>query len=143
MLSTSRRRRRHSLPVNAEINLTNLIDVAFVLLIIFMITAPIITAGVELELPKAEAQPLTSSEAVVVSITRDQRIFLDEVEVSLEEFPTLFTTYMRSHEGQPVSVQGDARTTWDRMAQVFTLLQRLGQTNVNLILEPAPTQRRR
>jgi biopolymer transport protein ExbD len=61
--------RRRDCRVNAEISFTNLIDVAFVLLIIFMITAPIMQGGIELELPRADAAPLTQSEAVVVSVT--------------------------------------------------------------------------
>jgi biopolymer transport protein TolR len=142
MLHTSRRRRHHSLPINAEINLTNLIDVAFVLLIIFIITAPIIQAGMEMQLPKAEAQPLESSEAVVVSVAQDQRIFLDENEVSLEEFPNVFAAYMKAHEGEPVSLQGDARVPDGRIITVLDEIKRAGHTDVNLILEPLPSSRR-
>ena len=59
------RRTRRRLDPNSDINLTNLIDVAFVLLIIFMITAPILQGGIEVALPKAESSPITSQEGVI------------------------------------------------------------------------------
>ena len=71
--------RRERMRVNAEINFTNLIDVAFVLLIIFMITAPIMQGGIELDLPDAESTPLTTSETVVVSVARDGAIVIGAV----------------------------------------------------------------
>jgi biopolymer transport protein TolR len=142
MMQSIRRPRRHSLPINAEINITNLVDIAFVLLIIFIITAPIMQAGIELELPKAEARPLTNSQAVVVSVSRDERIFLDQTEVTLEEFPVVFAAYMGTREGQPISIQGDARVVWGRLVQVLAELQKLGHNDVNMLLEPLPAGRR-
>jgi biopolymer transport protein ExbD len=64
-----RRSRRRSLQVDAEVRLTNLIDVAFVLLIIFMITAPILQGGVDVKLPEADAVPMESTDALVITIT--------------------------------------------------------------------------
>jgi biopolymer transport protein TolR len=142
-MQSIRRGRRQSLRVNAEINLVNLVDIAFVLLIIFMITAPIMQAGIEMQLPKAEARPLTSSEAVVVSVSRDERIFLDQTEVTLEEFPVVFAAYMGTRKGQPVSIQGDTRVPWGRLARVLSELQKLGHTDVNMLLEPIPPAPRR
>jgi biopolymer transport protein TolR len=142
-MQSIRRGRRQSLRVNAEINLVNLVDIAFVLLIIFMITAPIMQAGIEMQLPKAEARPLTSSEAVVVSVSRDERIFLDQTEVTLEEFPVVFAAYMGTRKGQPVSIQGDTRVSWGRLARVLSELQKLGHTDVNMLLEPIPPASRR
>jgi biopolymer transport protein TolR len=133
--------RRQRLRVNAEISFTNLIDVAFVLLIIFMITAPIMQGGIELELPRADAAPLTSSDAVVVSVDRDGRIFLDEAEVGLDEFESIFNMYMSSHEGQPVSVKGDRDTRYEHVMQVMGMLMRLGITDVNMITDPVTRRR--
>jgi len=85
------RRTRRRLDANAEINLTNLIDVAFVLLIIFMITAPILQGGVEVQLPKAAAAPITSQEGVIVTVRPDGSIFIGDVRVqSLAEFERVF-----------------------------------------------------
>jgi biopolymer transport protein TolR len=142
MMQSIRRNRRRALPINAEINFTNLIDVAFVLLIIFMITAPIMQGGIELELPSVNAQPLTSSEAVVVSVTEDARIFVDQVEVTLQEFPEVFRAYMGVHEGQPISVGGDARVQYGRLMDVFNVLRELGYTDVQLLTQPVAPRRR-
>lgn len=132
-----RRSRRRQLRVNAEINFTNLIDVAFVLLIIFMITAPILQGGIELDLPRAEANPLTSSEAVVVSVSGTGEIFVDQAPVRIEEFRSVFAMYMQSHEGQPVSVKIDREARYERVAQVLGILMGMGIETVNLPVEPA------
>jgi biopolymer transport protein ExbD len=69
---------------SADINVTSLVDVAFVLLIIFMIAAPMMTGGVDVQLPRAEARP-PSSEGMVVSVTRG-RIFIDQTRVTYNDF---------------------------------------------------------
>jgi biopolymer transport protein TolR len=128
--------RRQQMRVNAEINLTNLIDVAFVLLIIFMITAPIMQGGIELDLPDAEATPLTTSETVVVSVARDGSIFIGEVEVTEAELRQTMPMYMADHEGEPIMVRGDDATTYGRVLRVMGILSALGYTNINLAADP-------
>ena len=101
------RRKRRELPVNAEINLTNLIDVAFVLLIIFMITAPILQGGIELQLPEADARPLDTAEAVTVSIARDGTYYVEKAKVgSLRELEAVLKTYTGDDKDRPVTVSG-------------------------------------
>src|SRR5918994_5587808 len=82
-------RRRRFLPTS-DINVTSLVDVAFVLLIIFMITAPMMQGGVAIELPKAEARPLTPREGIIVTVDRSGRIFVDQTRVSYDEFRASF-----------------------------------------------------
>lgn len=126
------RRRREALHVNAEINMTNLIDVAFVLLIIFMITAPIMQGGVPLELPKGDATPVETPDAVVVSVTKDGAIFIDETPVTLSDFPAQIKRY----EGKSVSFRGDVSATWGMGTQVLNELRKAGITKLNVVLEP-------
>ena len=83
-------RRRGGIPVTADINVTSLVDVAFVLLIIFMITAPMLQGGVDVQLPRAEARPLKMEEGLVVSIDRTGQIFLDRTAVSYGDFRVAF-----------------------------------------------------
>ncbi|HEX6308897.1 MAG TPA: biopolymer transporter ExbD [Longimicrobiales bacterium] len=128
--------RRQQMRINAEINLTNLIDVAFVLLIIFMITAPIMQGGIELDLPDADATPLTTSEAVVVSVARDGRIYIGETEVTETELRQTMPLYMADHEGEPITVKGDEGTTYGRVLRVMGILSALGFTAVNLAADP-------
>lgn len=128
--------RHERMRVNAEINFTNLIDVAFVLLIIFMITAPIMQGGIELDLPDADARPLTTSENVVVSIDRDGRIYVGEVEVSETELRQTMPMYMADREGEPIMVKGDQAATYGPIMRVLGILNALGYTNINLAADP-------
>jgi biopolymer transport protein ExbD/biopolymer transport protein TolR len=129
-----RRDRRRALGVDAEVRLTNLIDVAFVLLIIFMITAPILQGGVDVKLPEADAVPVASSEAVVITVTADGRIFLNKTETTLEELPALVRTYARG--GELVSLNGDRSASYQHVIRVLARLRGAGITDVALMVEP-------
>jgi biopolymer transport protein ExbD/biopolymer transport protein TolR len=130
-------RRRRRLPVNAEINLINLVDIAFVLLIIFMITAPILQGGIEVALPQATATPITNAEAVVVSIDERGDVFVEKVRAaSLDEFETIFRTYTAGGENRAVSLNADHRVPYGRIMQVIDRLKRLGVTDLGLVVQP-------
>src|SRR5687767_1848864 len=107
-----RRGRRERMPLNAEINVVSLIDVMMLLMVIFMITAPMMQGGVDVALPTAKARPLEAKRSLVVSITRDQRVFVDDVPLTLAEFEGSFRAladrkgaeggvYLRADEGVP------------------------------------------
>lgn len=140
-MRSMRRSRRQRLHVNAEISMTNLIDVAFVLLIIFMITAPILQGGIELELPSADATPLTTSDAVVISVARDGRIFIDQTEIDRAEFEDVLPMYVSAGDGQPVSIKGDGQASYEHVVQVLGMLMKMGMTNVSMIVDPNPIDR--
>jgi biopolymer transport protein TolR len=125
-------------PLNAEINITNLVDVAFVLLIIFMITAPILQGGVELQLPDAQAAPLTSGEGVIVSMTRDGRIFLDQVEVRLDEFPAQYRAYLGERQTRTVFFRGDQEVPYGDVLGLVATMMEIGIAEVSFISEPPP-----
>jgi biopolymer transport protein TolR len=129
----SKRSRRETLPVNAEINLTNLIDIAFVLLIIFMITAPILQGGVELELPKGEATPVESSDAIVVSLTTDGRIFIDKAPVGLEELGVQLKRIAGADK--PISVRADTNVPYGAVLRALAVMNKAGVTNFGLMME--------
>ena len=87
-LGTRRRARgsRSDLPVNAEINVTSLVDVAFTLLVIFMITMPIMQGGIEVSVPKADVQPLTSQDRpFFITVIADGTIYMGESVVTIEQ----------------------------------------------------------
>jgi len=79
--------------LNADINVTSLVDVAFVLLIIFMITAPIMQGGVDVRLPRAEAKPLEPKSGLVVTVDREGRIFMDQTALSYADFRATFPAF--------------------------------------------------
>ena len=132
-------RDRSRLPLTADINVTSLVDVAFTLLVIFIITAPILQGGVEVELPRAEAGPITQTEGVIVTIGEDGSIFLDDVALaSREEFLEIFPGYMEDRPGAPVFVRGDRRVAYGQVMELFGLLRELDVAQVNLVLETPP-----
>jgi biopolymer transport protein ExbD len=135
-----RGRRRQVLPMAAEINLTNLIDVAFVLLIIFMITAPILQGGIEVQLPSADARPLTSNEAVVVSIDQAGDLYVERAKIGdLDEFATVMRTYIGGDGSRDVMLSADRVVPWERVVEVMGELAKL---NVNLGVSVLPRSRR-
>ncbi|HLU26643.1 MAG TPA: biopolymer transporter ExbD [Longimicrobiales bacterium] len=137
------RRSSRDLRLNADINITNLVDVAFVLLIIFIITAPILQGGVEVELPKADAAPITSPDAVIVSITKDEKLFVGDVPVaSIEELERVFPEVMKNKNAKFAYIKGDKDVVYGRVVQVMGALERLGIAEVGLVAEPRELQRR-
>ncbi len=143
MWEPGQQRTRNNLPLTADINVTSLVDVAFTLLVIFIITAPILQGGVELELPRVEAGAITQAEGVIVSIGDDGVIYLDEAPMaSREEFLEFFPRFMQDRRGAPVFVRGDRRVAYGEVMELFGLLRQLDVTQVNLVLEspPRPTR---
>jgi len=137
-------RGRGSLPLTADINVTSLVDVAFTLLVIFIITAPILQGGVEVELPRAHAGPITQAEGVIVTMAEDGTIYLDDAPMaSRDEFLQFFPQYMRDRPGAPVFVRGDRRILYGDVMELFGLLRELEVGQVNLVLETPPRVRER
>jgi biopolymer transport protein ExbD/biopolymer transport protein TolR len=129
----AKRRRRETHAVNAEINLTNLIDIAFVLLIIFMITAPILQGGVVLELPKGETSPIESNDAVIVSMTTGGKIFIDKAEVSMNDLGEQMKRFVASNK--TVSFRADRSVPYGDAARALSIMKKVGVTNLDLVLE--------
>jgi biopolymer transport protein TolR len=140
-MQSIRRSRRQAMRVNAEINFTNLIDVAFVLLIIFMITAPIMQGGIEVQLPEAQAPPMTSSEAVNISVDRNNQLFFEETPITLAEFRPMVASHMERRPDDFVTVKFDANARFELFPQLAGILLEMGITNVNIPVQP-PGQRR-
>ena len=103
---------RGELPLEASINVTSLVDVAFVLLIIFMITAPIMQGGVDVQLPRTDAQPIQPKQGLWVTIDRDGVIFIDEDPLTYEEFRGSFKAIVESRGASGVYLRGDKRALW-------------------------------
>ncbi len=130
-------RRRQALPTLAEINVTSLVDVAFTLLVIFIITAPILQGGVELQLPRADSAPIASAEGVIVSVERSGAIHLGEVPVaSLDELEALYPDYVRERGAETVYLRADGGVDYERVARVLGALMRLDVAEVSLVVEP-------
>jgi biopolymer transport protein ExbD/biopolymer transport protein TolR len=123
------------LPLNADINVTSLVDVAFVLLIIFMITAPIMQGGVDVQLPRAEARPITAKEGMVVTVDRQGRIFLDQTPVSYNDFRITFGSIVAQRKPASIYVRADNRASYGDVVRVLAVIRLAGVRDVGLVAE--------
>jgi biopolymer transport protein TolR len=124
------------LPLNADINVTSLVDVAFVLLIIFMITAPIMQGGVDVRLPRAEARPIEPKQGLVVTVDRNGRVFLDQASLSYEDFRATFPAFVRTRRPTGVYLRADGRVAYATVVQVLAVIRAAGVSDVGLVAEP-------
>jgi biopolymer transport protein ExbD/biopolymer transport protein TolR len=124
------------LPLNADINVTSLVDVAFVLLIIFMITAPIMQGGVDVRLPRAQARPLDPREGLVVTVDRAGLIYLDQAGLSYEDFRATFPAFVRTKRPSGVYLRADGRVPYATVVQVLAVMRAAGVADVGLVAEP-------
>jgi len=123
------------MPFNAEINVTSLVDVAFVLLIIFMITAPIMQGGVDVELPRAEARPLSAKEGMVVTVDRSGRIFVDETPITYNDFRVTFRSLVTTRKPTGVYLRADSRVAYGDVVRTLAVIRAAGVQNVGLVAE--------
>jgi biopolymer transport protein ExbD/biopolymer transport protein TolR len=126
---------RGDLPLNADINVTSLVDVAFVLLIIFMITAPIMQGGVDVQLPRAEARPLEPKEGMVVTVDRSGRVFIDETSVSYEDFKITFPSIVTAKKPSGVFLRADSRVPYGDVVRVLSVIRLSGVQSVGLVAQ--------
>lgn len=130
-----RRRRRH-LELNADINVVNLIDVMLLLLVVFMITAPMMTGGVDIRLPRAAARPLESKSGLTVTITRDGVIKVDDTPMSFGEFQDAFKAMASQRAQQGLYLRADAGVQYGLVVQVLATMRAAGVGDVGLVTEP-------
>jgi biopolymer transport protein ExbD/biopolymer transport protein TolR len=131
--------RRGEMSFNADVNVTSLVDVMMVLLIVFMITAPMMQGGVDVELPRAEARPLTPKEGMVVSVNRDGRIFVDQTPVSYRDFRVTFKSLVTTRKPSGVYLQADTRVPYGEVVRVLAVIRGAGVQNVGLVAQEEET----
>jgi biopolymer transport protein ExbD/biopolymer transport protein TolR len=130
------RRRRERLELNADINVVNLIDVMLLLLVVFMITAPMMTGGVDISLPKADARPLESKSGLTVTITRDGGMLVDQTTMSFGEFRGAFKALAAQRGKQGLYLRADAGVPYGTVVQVLAIMRAAGVGDVGLVTEP-------
>ncbi len=123
------------LPLVSDINVTSLVDVAFVLLIIFMITAPIMQGGVDVQLPRAEARPLQPKEGLIVSVDRQSRIYVDDTPLSYEDFRATFQAIVSARQPSGVYLRADRRVSYGDVVRVLAVMRASGVADVGLVAE--------
>jgi biopolymer transport protein TolR len=120
----------------SEINVTPLVDVMLVLLIIFMISAPLLTAGVPVELPKTDAASIQNqSEPITVTVRADGTIFVQEDQVAYSQLAPRLQAMAADQQSKPIYVRADGRAAYEAVAQVVAALSTSGFTSINLITD--------
>lgn len=126
----------------AEINVTPLVDVMLVLLIVFMITAPLLTTGVEVSLPKASAENLQApkSQPLSVSLNANGEIYIQDTKVTTEDLVS--TLYAIAGEGyeERIYLRADQGVNYGNVMEVMTRMQRAGYRNIALVTDPKVNQ---
>lgn len=123
----------------AEINITPLVDVVLVLLVIFMITAPVLQSGIEVNVPKTRTVKEITEQRTVVTIDRDQNVYLGDQPVNIHDLPT------RLQGGgdpsrQVIYLRSDERVPFGAFAQVMDAVKQSGITNVSIVTQPVDSK---
>ena len=126
-----------------DINVTPLVDVMLVLLIIFMVTAPLIQSGVKVDLPRASAQQMEhSEEKLVLTITRDRRILLGDTEISFPELERKLATNARIQKDKELYLHADRSLPYGQVVEIMAVARRAGVESLGMITDPDRELRR-
>jgi len=121
----------------AEINVTPFVDVMLVLLIIFMVTAPLMQQGIDIELPKTQSQGLRSeNQPLVVTVKRDAKIFVQNAEVPIEQLGSKLKAIFETREDKLVYLRADAKVAYGAVAKTLAILRGAGATSIGMVTEP-------
>jgi biopolymer transport protein TolR len=129
-------RRRERAALNADINVVSLIDVMMLLMVIFMITAPIMQGGVDVALPQAQAKPLEPKSGMVVTVDRTGQIYVDQTKLSYEEFRADFKALASKHGSNGVYLRADAGVPYGDVVKVLAVMRNQGTGDVGLVAQP-------
>ncbi|MBI2233783.1 MAG: protein TolR [Micavibrio aeruginosavorus] len=135
----SRSGRRSSYTKMSEINVTPFVDVMLVLLIVFMVTAPLLTAGVPIDLPKSQAKQIQDEDnkPIEVTVSNDGKIFVGETEVEMERLIALLSAMTNNDPDRRVFIRGDQKLAYGQVMEVIGAINKGGFRKVALISAPS------
>jgi biopolymer transport protein TolR len=121
----------------AEINITPLVDVVLVLLLIFMLTAPVLQSGIEVAIPKTRTVKQLTEERMVVTIDRDQNVFLQDKPVNVNQLPSLLKNSGKGDLSKKIIyLRADERVPFGAFASVMDAVKQSGITNISIVTQP-------
>jgi biopolymer transport protein ExbD/biopolymer transport protein TolR len=120
----------------AEINITPLVDVVLVLLVIFMITAPVLQSGIEVAVPKTRTVREITEQRMVVTIDRDQKVFLGDQPVNVHELRQKLRRAGTDPSKQVIYLRADERVPFGAFATVMDAVKQAGITNISIVTQP-------
>jgi biopolymer transport protein ExbD/biopolymer transport protein TolR len=132
MAFTSRGRTQTAL---ADINITPLVDVVLVLLLIFMLTAPVLQSGIVVAVPQTRTVAQLTEEHMVVTIDKDQNVFLQDKQINIHDLPTLLGDSPKDTK-RVVYVRADQKVPFGAFASVMDAVKQAGITNISIVTQP-------
>jgi biopolymer transport protein TolR len=121
----------------SEINVTPFVDVMLVLLIIFMVTAPMMTQGVDIDLPETSSEPLESkNEQLIVAVDKNQKVFIGEYEVDIEIFKEKLENILSGRQNREVYLKADKGVAYGVVARVMSEIKNAGVEKLGIVTEP-------
>jgi biopolymer transport protein ExbD len=132
----NKRRKKRQRKAVSDLNLTNLVDVTFALLIIFMITAPMMTQGVQVDLPKTESENVEAAQSIQISVNERNEIFIDHQRVSLLEFRRKFKQVFAGRTDVPVFINADKKVPYGLVIRVIADVQKAGVVKLGFLTLP-------
>ena len=127
-------KRSRSRTINQEKNLTNMIDVVFSILIVFMISAPLMSQGIKVELPKAEAPTMEQEKLLKVSINKQNEVYIADMKVNPKDFGNVFKSLWDGN--MAVVINADESVDYGRVMKVVSLVQKAGVTKLGFLTLP-------
>ena len=124
----------------SDINVTPFVDVMMVLLVIFMITAPLLESGIEVELPKTRTVKVVTEEKVVVTIDKRQTVYVGNSPVNIHRLGSFVLDQMRGETNAPIFIRCDESVSFGAFAQVVDALKQANVTNISIVTEPLATK---
>jgi len=123
----------------SDINITPLVDVVLVLLIIFMVTAPVLQSGIEVNVPKTRTVKEITEERMVISIDKQQRVFMGNDAVNINEIAGKLKQKIRDPQHQSIFIRSDEDVPFGAFATVMDAVKQSGITNVSIVTQPLDT----
>ena len=124
----------------SDINVTPFVDVVLVLLIIFMLTAPIIQSGIEVDVPHTTTVRQITEPRLVLTMDRDQNVFLGDSPVKLAELPRILHDQVKDPEHHPIYLRCDENVTFGAFAALMDTVKQSGITNISIVTQPYPAR---
>src|SRR5574341_339623 len=123
-------------PALAEINVTPFVDVVLVLLIIFLITAPMMLGGIDVQVPKTETRNIRPEERLVLTVTKDRGVFLDNQPISLDRLSRVLSGMVKRNPKAAVFLKADEKVAYGAVMKVMDVIKKAGVDRVGMVTEP-------
>ncbi|MBM3579798.1 MAG: biopolymer transporter ExbD [Alphaproteobacteria bacterium] len=134
-MQTSFEREELQAPLS-EINMTPLVDVMLVLLVIFLVTAPMLNSAIKLDLPKETAAQISDDKTITISINRAGEYFLNDEKISVTQLDNKLQLLAQENPKQQIHLRADADVGYGKVSHLLATLQRVGLSNIGFVTEP-------